>query len=144
MFVIFCDVITFVAVDQLQSKLERCTRDAQPSALSIAFDFSRVRLLHHGLMSIRGILDTRAKFRRTTKTDKRPKLSDESEQTSSFSDILNSTYSQCSYAGRRQTSSGDHSRARIYLWHVRVLVLAPLRRAAVDHDRCYLGLCYQQ
>ena len=93
MFVIFCDVITFVAVDQLQSKLERCTRDAQPSALSIAFDLSRVRLLHHGLMSIRGILDTRTKFRQTTKTDKRPKLSDESEQTSSFSDILNSTKS---------------------------------------------------
>jgi len=93
MFAIFCDVITFVAVDQLQSKLERCTRDAQPSALSIAFDFSRVRFLYHGLMSIRVILDTRAKFRRPTKTDKRPKLSDESEQTSSCSDILNFTKS---------------------------------------------------
>jgi len=86
--------MTFVAVDQLRSKLELCTRDAQPSALSIAFDLSRVRLLHYGLMSIRGILDTRAKFRRTTKTDKRLKLSDESEQTSSFSDtILNPTKS---------------------------------------------------
>jgi len=131
MFVIFCDVITFV-------------HSCRPAAIETQAAHQPLTLSLHSTMGYspsEGFLT----LGRMAQTDKRPKPSDELEQTSSSSHTLNSI--NCFPMLRpHMWAAVEHHQATTAVHeftlgiHARILVLAPLPRAALDHYRCSLGL----
>jgi len=133
MFVIFCDVITFVYSCRAAAIETQAAHQPLVLSLHSAMRYSP----SEGFLTLG----------RTAQTDKdkRPKPSDESEQTSSFSHTLNSI--KCSPILRpHMRAAVEHHQATTAVHeftlgiHARILVLAPFPRAAVDHYRCSLGL----
>jgi len=131
MFVIFCDVITFV-------------HSCRPAAIETQAAHQPLVLSLHSTMDYspsEGFLT----LGRMAQTDRRSKPSDKSGQTSSSSHTLNSI--KCSPMLRpHMRAAVEHHQATIAVHEftlairARILVLAPLPRAAVDHYRCSLGL----
>jgi len=131
MFVIFCDVITFV-------------HSCRPAAIETQAAHQPLALSLHSTMGY-SPSEGSLTLGRMAQTDKRPKPSDESEQTSSSSHTLNSI--KCSPMLRpHMRAAVEYHQATTAVHdftlgiHARILILAPLHKAAVDHYRCSLGL----
>ena len=127
----------YIAVDCIGTQATHLGCPA--SALPITFDLGAVHL--YSTISC-SPSETLLPLGRIAEIDKRPEPIDELEQSSTSSHILTSVKS-FPQAHLRRAVSDDDSRAWIYSWHMRVLVLQSLRRLKTfpqaTHADCKVG-----